>query len=221
MAKANTSRTNRKKRATQTKFYVIRTVQQTRGRVADKLEDYSQAFIRRPIENGKEMVTDLKAAPRKTLSAWLDESKTTIKDLNKETRASVEGVIKDGKAFLTKAGKEPRQTLNGVLDDGKARLEDLRADTRSRLADLTADTRSLLEGVGKDARLVVDEVVSGGRQVLDKVPGKQRIEKELRSRIQTLPAQFNLPSKKDVDGLARRVNRLNKKIEALQQAVAA
>ena len=79
----------------------------------------------------------------------------------------------------------------------------------------------MLEGVGKDARLVVDEVVSGGRQVLDKVPGKQRIEKELRSRIQTLPAQLNLPSKKDIDGLARRVNRLNKKIEALQQAVAA
>ena len=221
MAKAKTSRTNRKKRTNQTKFYVIRTVQETRGRVADKLEDYSQTYIRRPLKNGKEMVTDLKAAPRKTLSAWLDESKTTITDLNKETRASIDDMIKDGKAFLTKAGKQPRQTLNGVLDDGKARLEDLRADTRSRLADLTADTRSVLEGVGKDARLVVDEVVSGGRQVLDKVPGKQRIEKELRSRIQTLPAQLNLPSKKDIDGLARRVNRLNKKIEALQQAVAA
>jgi polyhydroxyalkanoate synthesis regulator phasin len=56
---------------------------------------------------------------------------------------------------------------------------------------------------------------------LDRVPGKQRIEKELRSRIQTLPAQFNLPSKKDVDGLARRVNRLYKKVDALQRAVAA
>ena len=89
------------------------------------------------------------------------------------------------------------------------------------MADLKADTRSVLEGIGQDARLVVDEAVSGGRQALDKVPGKQKIEKELRSRIQTLPAQFNLPSKKDIDGLSRRVSRLSKKVEALHQAVAA
>ena len=220
MAKPKSSRAI-KKTPNQTRFYVIRSVQETRGRVAHKLEDYRQTYIQRPIKNGREMVTDLKAAPRKTLAAWLDESKTTITDLNKETRASLEDMIKDGKAFLTKAGKEPRQTLNGVLDEGKTRWEDLRADTRGRLADLGADTRSLLEGVGQDARLVVDEVVAGGRQVLDKVPGKQRIEKELRSRIQTLPAQLNLPSKKDIDGLARRVSRLHKKVDALQRAVAA
>ncbi|MBC2736929.1 MAG: hypothetical protein HF981_21390, partial [Desulfobacteraceae bacterium] len=130
-------------------------------------------------------------------------------------------MIKDGKAFLTKAGKKPRQTLNDVLDDGKAKIEDLSEDTRSRMAELKAETRSFLEGIGKDARLVVDEVVSGSRQALDRIPGKQRIEKEVRSRIRTLPAQFNLPSKKDIDDLARRANRLNKKVEALQRAVAA
>ncbi len=221
MAKAKTSGGNRKKRTPKTRYYVVRTVQETRSKVADKLEDYSQTYINRPIENGKALVTDLKTAPRKTLSAWLDEGKVTITDLNKETRSTVGGMIKDGKALLTKAGKEPRQTLNGVWDDGKARIDDWRQDARSRMADLTADTRSLLEGVRKDARLVVDEAVSGGRQALDKVPGKQKIEKELRSRIQTLPAQFNLPSKKDIDGLARRVNRLNKKVEALHRAVAA
>jgi hypothetical protein len=42
--------------------------------------------------------------------------------------------------------------------------------------------------------LVVDEVITGGREVLDKVPGKQKIEKAVRIRIRTLPAQFNLPS---------------------------
>ena len=221
MAKAKTSRGARKKTTNKTRFYVVRTVQETRSRVTDKLEDYSQTFIDRPIKNGKALVRDFKAAPRKTLSAWIDDGKTTITDLNKETRTTVGGMIKDGKAFLTKAGKEPRQTLNGVWDDGKARIEDLREDTRSRMADLTADTRSLLEGIGKDARLVVDEAVSGGRQALDKVPGKQKIEKELRRRIQTLPGQFNLPSKKDIDALARRVSRLSKKVEDLHREVAA
>ena len=130
-------------------------------------------------------------------------------------------MVKDGKAFLTNVGKSPRKALDGVLDDGRAWVDDLREDACSRMAELKTDTRSMLAGIGKDAQLVVDEVVSGGRKALDKVPGKQRIEKELRSRIQTLPAQLNLPSKKDIDGLARRVSRLHKKVDALQRAVAA
>jgi len=144
-----------------------------------------------------------------------------IADLNKETRTTVGSMIKDGKAFLTKAGKAPRQTLDGVWDDGKAWVDDLREDARSRVSELKAETRSLLEGIGRDAQLVVDEVIDGGREVLDKVPGKRKIETAVRSQIRTLPAQFNLPSKKDIDGLARRVSTLNKKVDALHRAVAA
>jgi polyhydroxyalkanoate synthesis regulator phasin len=221
MAQTKKSRGTQKKTAAKTRFYLVKTVQETRDRVTEKLEDYSQTYIERPIKNGKALVKDLKKAPRKTLSAWIDDGKETISDLNKETRATVSGMLKDGRVFLTKAGQKPRQTLNDVLDDGKAKIEDLSEDTRSRMADLKAETRSFLEGIGKDARLVVDEVVSGSRQALDRIPGKQKIEKEVRSRIRTLPAQFNLPSKKDIDDLARRANRLNKKVEALQRAVAA
>ena len=100
-------------------------------------------------------------------------------------------------------------------------VDDRREDARSRMSELKADTRSLLKGIGKDAQLVVDEVVTGGRQALNKVPGKQKIEKAVLSRIRTLPAQFNLPSKKDIDGLARRVSTLNKKVDALHRVVAA
>jgi vacuolar-type H+-ATPase subunit H len=221
MSQAKKSRGTRKKRTTKTRFYVIRTAQETRSQITDKLEEYSQNYINRPIQNGKERVTDLKDAPFKTLSAWIDDGKASITDLNQETRSKVGDLIKDGKAFLRKAGKEPRQTLNDVFDDGKTRIEDLREETRNRMAELKADTRSLLTGIGKDARLLVDEVVSGGRQALDKIPGKKKVEIEVRSRIRKLPAQFNLPSKKDLDGLARRVNRLNKKVEALHQEVAA
>jgi len=221
MAQAKKSRATQKKKTAQTRFYVVQTAQQTRKRVSDKLEDYNQSYIEKPIKNGKALVEDLKKAPRKTLSAWIDDGKATITDLNKDTRQQVGDMIKDGKAFLTKAGKAPRKTLNEVWDDGKARIDDLREDTQSRVADLKADTRSFIEGIGKDARLVVDEVVSGSRQALDKVPGKQKLEKEVRSRINAFPAQLNLPSKKDIDGLVRRLNRLNKKVDALQRTVAA
>jgi F0F1-type ATP synthase membrane subunit b/b' len=84
-----------------------------------------------------------------------------------------------------------------VLDDGKAKIEDLSEDTRNRMADLKAETRSLLEGIGKDARLVVDEVVSGSRQAVA------------------------LQIAQGAHGLARRANRLNKKLEAFHRSVAA
>jgi len=221
MAQAKTKKVSKKKSTAKTRFYVVNTVQRTRRRVSDKLEDYSDTYISGPIKSGKARVTDLRQAPRKTLSRWLDEGKEMITDLNQETRSTVGDMIKDGKAFLTKAGKAPRQTLDGVVDDGKSLIEDLRDDARSRMADLKADARSLIKGIEKDARLVVDEVVTGGQQALDKVPGKQKIEKEVRARIRRLPAQFNLPSKKDIDGLARRVGTLNKKVDALHRAVAA
>ncbi|WP_372677971.1 hypothetical protein [Desulfosarcina sp.] len=221
MAQAKTKKDSKKKSTAKPRYYVVDTVQRSRRRVSDKLEDYSDNYISRPIKRGKALAADLKKAPRKTLEGLLDDGKEMITDLNEETRSTLGGMIKDGKAFLTKAGKAPRQTFDGVLDDGKAWVDDLRDDARSRMAELKADARSLIQGIGKDARLVVDEVVAGGRQALDKVPGKRKIEKEVRVRIRRLPAQFNLPSKKDIDGLARRVGALNKKVDALNRAVAA
>ncbi len=197
MAQAKKSRGTQKKTAAKTRFYLVKTVQETRERVTDKLEDYSQTYIERPIKTGKALVKDLKKAPRKTLATWIDDGKETMSDLNKETRASVSGMIKDGKAFLTKAGKKPRQTLNDVLDDGKAKIEDLSEDTRSRMAELKADTRSVLEGIGNDARLVVDEVVYGGRQTVA------------------------LGIAKGARGVAQRAKRLNKKLEAFHRNIAA
>ncbi len=223
MAQSKTKNGGKKENTTpaKTRFYVVATAQRARRRMSDTLEDYNDTYIARPIKSGKALVADLKKAPRRTLEGLLDDGKEMISDLNQETRSAVGGMIKDGKAFLTKAGKAPRRTLDGVLDDGRSLIDDLRVDARSRMADLKADARSLIKGIGKDARLVADEVVAGGRQVLDKVPGKRKIEKEVRVRIRRLPARLNLPSKKDIDGLARRVGTLNKKVDALHRAVAA
>jgi polyhydroxyalkanoate synthesis regulator phasin len=221
MTQAKTQKNSRKKSTTKTRFYLVDTVQRTRRRVTDILEDYNDTYISRPIDSGKAWVADLKKAPRRTLSGLLDDGRKVITDLNRETRSTVDGMIKDGKAFLTKAGKAPRQTLTGVLDDGKSLIEDLRDDARRRMADLKANTRSLIEGLENDARLVTDEVVDSSRKALDKVPVKRKIEKKVRARIRRLPAQFNLPSREDIDGLARRVGALNEKVDALQRAVAA
>ncbi len=221
MAQAKTQKGSKKKRTTKTRFYVVDTAQRARRRVTDKLEDYSGTYISRPIEKGRGLMTDLRQAPRKTLSGWLDEGKTAFTDLNHETRSTANNMIKDGRELLTKTGKDPLQTVKGLMDDGKAWVDDLREDARNRIAELKTETRSLLEGIGKDAQLVVDEVITGGRQALDKVPGKQKTEKAVRRRMRTLPAQLNLPSKTEINGLVRRVNTLNKKVDELHRAVAA
>jgi hypothetical protein len=221
MAQAKTRKGSQKKRTAKNRFYVVNTVQRTGRRLSDKLEDVSDTYISGPIRNGRARVTDLRQAPRKTLFGWLDEGKEMITDLNQETRSTMDKMVKDGKAFLTNVGKSPRKTLDGVLDDGRAWVDDLREDACSRMAELKTDTRSMLAGIGKDAQLVVDEVVSGGRKALDKVPGKRTVEKAVRIRIRKLPAQLNMPSKKDIDGLSRRVSALNKKVDALHRTVAA
>jgi polyhydroxyalkanoate synthesis regulator phasin len=68
---------------------------------------------------------------------------------------------------------------------------------------------------------VLADVIDGSKKALNQVPGKQRIEKEISSRMEAIPAKFNLPSKKDIDGLVNRVKRLNAKVDALNKTQAA
>ena len=223
MAQAEKTGKTRKKSTANTasRFYVVKTVQQARERVNGKLEEANQAYVSRPIKNGRAFVTDLQKAPRKTLGGLFDDGKELLTDLNEETRAKVGDMFKESKRFMNKAVKAPRKTLNEVWDDGKELIEEMREDARRRMEDLNNEYRSMLKGLGGDLRLVVDEVMAGGRKAVDKVPGKQTLEKEVNRWMRALPAQFNLPSKKDIDGLSRRVGTLNKKVESLQKTVAA
>jgi polyhydroxyalkanoate synthesis regulator phasin len=221
MAQAK-NKTNQKSTATaKSRYYVVNTLQETREKVTDTLENYKDNYVAKPLKNGKAFVSDLKTAPRKTITGLVDDGKEMVGDLNKETRQKVDGLVKDGKAFITKAGKDPRKAINEIWDDTVAKVDDLKKDTRSRMDDLKADYQAVIDGIGKDARLVLEEVVETGKKALDKVPGIQKVEKKIRSRIDSLPAQFNLPSKKDIDGLARRVNTLNKKVDSIQKSIAA
>jgi len=119
---------------------------------------------------------------------------------------------------LTKAGKHPRKTFNELMDDGKERAEDLRNNTRDRIKGLFADLKEFRTGVEKDTRMVMADVIDGGNKALNHVPGKQRLEKEISSRLEALPAVFNLPRREDIDRLVKRVKQLNAKVEALNKA---
>ena len=219
MAAAKTKRGSKGKAASKAsnRFYVVKTVQDAKTRLTQKLEDYNDKFIAQPLKTGKTFATDLKAEPRKTAAKLVDDGKARITDLNKETRTRIETLAKDGKAFLTKAGKEPRKTITSLVDDGKDLVEELRHNTQEKIEGLSIDLKIFREGVAKDTRMVIDEVIDSGNKALNRVSVKQRIEKEISSRMETIPAKFNLPSKQDVDGLVRRVKELNTKVTALSK----
>jgi polyhydroxyalkanoate synthesis regulator phasin len=219
MTQSKTARGSQKKSTAKakTRYYVVRTVEQARTDLTNRLEDYNRKYIVQPLETGKTFVQDLKAEPRKVVVNLFKDGKARITDLNKDAWTRVNGLAKDGRAFLTKAGKSPRETFNDLIDDGKEVVEDLRSSTRDKLTDLVDEAKRFLKGVEKDTYLVMADVIDGGKKALDQVPGKQRIEKEISSRMKTIPAKFNLPSKKDIDSLVSRVKQLNAKVDALTE----
>ena len=223
MAQAKTKRGSKKKSPSKTKnrFYVVNALQEARTNLTGRLEDYNRNYVTEPIETGKTFVKDLKAEPRKTIVNLLDDSKARITDLNKDARRRVDGLAKDGQTFLTKAGKAPLKTINELMDEGKEQIDSLRSRTRDRLEELAVDLKVMREGVEKDSRMVIADVIDGGKKALDQVPGKQRIEKEISSRMQAIPAAFDLPSKKDIDALTRQIKNLNTKVNKLSKTSAA
>jgi polyhydroxyalkanoate synthesis regulator phasin len=222
MAQSKPANVSKKKTVskTKTRFYVVKTAQNARTSLTGKWEDYHRKYIAQPLKTGKTIVKDLKVEPRETVVDLFEDGKARITDLNKDARARVNGYAKDGQAFLTKAGKNPRKTLDGLMNDGKELVKDLRTGTRDKLTDLVDELKIFMEGIEKDTRIVMADVIDGGRKSLDHMSGLQKIEKEISSRIESIPAAFNLPSRKEIERLARQVKNLNTKVNKLSKAQA-
>lgn len=220
MAASQTKHGSQKKRPSKAKsrLYIVKTVQDTRKRLTDKLEVYNSTYIAQPLKSGKTFAQDLKGAPRKTIANLVDDGKARMSELNKDTRDKLDRFAKDGQAFLAKASTHPLKTFNGLMDDSKELVEDFRSNTRDRIDGLLVDLKIIKEGVEKDARMVMADVLDGSQKALNQVPGKQRLEKEISNRLEALPAVFNLPSREDIDSLVKRVKQLNTKVEALNKA---
>lgn len=204
-----------------TEFYVVKTVQEVKENLINKLETANKKFIETPLKSGKSIVCDLKKAPRKTVVDLFDDGKEYITDLNDEALAKIDDMVKDGKSFITKAKKSPRKAIAELIDDGKDLVEDLQDDAQDKLSDVTDDYKSILDGLSHDARLVVEGLMGRGKKAFDKVPGKKLVEKEINRRIQALPELFNLPNQKELKSLDQRIKKLNAKVAALNKAKAA
>lgn len=223
MAKAKTDRNSKKKATSKSnsRFYVVKTVQETRQNLLSVLGEYNQKLIEEPLKSGKTLAHNLKKQPLKTVVDIFEDGNEYITDLNRETRAKVNGAVKESRSFLAKTGKNPRKTVSRLIDDGKELVEDLQNNARDKMAGVVDDYKSIVNGVGQDTRLIMVALVDGGKKAFDKVPGKQKLEKAISGQIQEIPALLNLPSQKEVDSIVRRLKKLNNKVETLSKAQAA
>jgi polyhydroxyalkanoate synthesis regulator phasin len=201
---AQTKTKNRPRKQAASRYYVVRKIQDVRKNAAERVENYHQAFIKDPVESGKAFVEDLRDDPRKALDNLVDESRRLVGDLKKDAGKKVNGVVADGRKLYQKARKNPRKTVVGMVDDGRDFAEDL-----------LEDGKSIMKGIEKDARIALDEFVDSGKKALDNLPGKKKFQKTIEKRIQSVPAQFNLPTRKDMDMLMDRLEGLNTKIDTL------
>ena len=208
MAQKKTKRQSKKKAVS--RFYVVRSIQDARKNMTERVENYHQEFIKDPIQSGKEIVEDFKDDPRKAMDNLVDDGRKFMGDLKKDSKKKVNGVVADSKKLYKKARKNPRKTFNNMLDDGRDFAEDL-----------LEDGKSFMKGIEKDARIVLDEMADNSKKALDKLPGKKVIQKKLEKRIKSLPKQFNLPTRKDMNLLLGRLEDLNTKIDTLGKEIVA
>jgi polyhydroxyalkanoate synthesis regulator phasin len=140
------------------------------------------------------------------LNTLADDSRKFVGDLKKDAEKKVKRVVVDGRKIYKKARKNPRKTLNSMVDDSQHFAEDL-----------LKDGKSIMKGIERDARIVVDDMTDSGKKALDNLPGKKKLQKKIENRIKSVPLQFNLPTRKDIDRLMDRLENLNTKLDALGQ----
>lgn len=208
MAQKKTKRQTKKKAAS--RFYVVRSIQDVRKNMTERVENYHQEFIKDPLQSGKEVVEDFRDDPRKAMDTLIDDSRRFVGDLKKDAKKKVNGVVTDSRKLYKKARKNPRKTLNNMVDDGRDFAEDL-----------FEDGKSFMKRIEKDAQIVLDEMVDSGKKAMDNLPGKTKFQKKLENRIESLPKQFNIPTRKDINLLMSKLKDLNQKIDTLGKEIAA
>ncbi|MCG8635957.1 MAG: hypothetical protein MI863_19150 [Desulfobacterales bacterium] len=173
------------------RFYVTKTIGEVRGKIEDRVNEYNEKFIKKPVESSREFLSDLKADPVKTIDDLIDDGKEAIE---KEKKARI-------KAF--------RKSI-----DGKKQA------VRKKMDKLNAEAKKVYAGINSDAKLLVKDAKEMGKKQLDRIPMKKAIEKKITKGIDAIPSKLNLPSKDEIDNLVTGIDGVNKKVDAINKGFA-
>ena len=216
MAKAKKS-TKKAVKKTKSQFYVVRTAREVGENLTDTVKEYNEKYVKKPFETGKEFIEDVRMDPRKVFDGLVDDSQDFVKGVRKDARKTVD----DGKKLVKDLRKDPRKVFDGFVDDAKEYVGDVRKDARKTMDGFVDDGKDFLEGLEKDVRKVIDDFLDSGKKAFEKIPMVETVEKKLNSGMKAVPAQLNLPSKKDIEKLTINVKALNKKVDNLSKQYAA
>lgn len=176
---------------TDSKFFVVNTIQETRDKIETKIKSYNKKYVEKKLETGREFLTELKADPVK----------------------KIDDLIDDAREAVTEAKTNRVEAIRNKVDTTKETI-------RGRFDKVNQETRRIYEGIGKDAKLVMEDALEMGKKNLDKLPMKKTVEKKLSSAIDAIPAKFNLPSKSEIDNLVTGIDGVNKKVDELNKQFA-
>ena len=79
MAQKKTKNQTNKKVAS--RFYVVRSIQDARKNMTERVENYHREFIQDPIRSGKEIVEDFRDDPRKAIDALVEDMPVQVEFL--------------------------------------------------------------------------------------------------------------------------------------------
>jgi polyhydroxyalkanoate synthesis regulator phasin len=216
MVKAKKS-TKKAVKKTKSQFYVVRTAREAGDNLTDTVKDYNEKYLIKPLKAGKEFMGDVRKDPGKVFDGLVDDGQDFVKGVRKDARKTV----KDGKKLVKNLRKDPRKVVDGFVDDAKEYVGDVRKDARKTMDSFVDNGKDILEGVEKDVRKVIDDFLDSGKKAFEKIPMVKTVEKKLNSGMKAVPAQLNLPSKKDIEKLTINVKALNKKVDNLRKQYAA
>lgn len=176
---------------TQSRFYIVKTIREAKGNIEKKIELYNEKYVKKQLENGRELLTELKADPVKKIDDLIDDSMDVIQ----------------------KVKRHRMETLGKKVNDTKK-------EVRKKIKKINQETRTVYNGVGNDAKLIIEDIVTLGKKNLDKLPMKKTIEKKISDGLDAMPSKLNLPSKEEIDNLATGIQKVDKKVNDLSKLCA-
>jgi polyhydroxyalkanoate synthesis regulator phasin len=172
----------------ESKFYIVKTINETKEKIESKVKTYNEKYVKKQLENGREFITELKADPVKKFDDLIDDSKDAIKKVKSDGRENIQ-----------------------------KKVDTTKKDVQKKIEKINRETRAIYKGIGHDAKLILEDMVALGKKNLAKIPMKKAIEEKISHGIDLIPTKLNLPSKKEIDDLVTGIDGVNKKVDALSK----